>query len=223
MNQGIGKSDWELTPEKFLNPHELATLLNRAEELFVLGTTKKRKALVRDWFIIQLAVSTGLRRKEMCDLRVEDLHIGNGQSHLVVRNGKGGKQRVVHIGKEFKGVLKRYLIWKHENGELTEGAHLLRTERSPKYCVGGIWYRWRKYSPKRLHAARHSFGTYCYQATKNIRLVQKQLGHSKLSTTATYADCTPEVITQGMDDMERLTRSLRRPRNGFAGVMAATA
>jgi len=207
------KQTWELTPEKFLNPHELASLMNRAEELYVLGITKKRKALVRDWLIINLAISSGLRRKEMCDLRVEDLRIGNGQSHLIVRNGKGGKQRVVHLGHEFKSVLKKYLTWKHENGELTEGCYLLRTERSQKYCVGGIWYRWKKYCPKRLHAARHSFGTYCYQATKNIRLVQKQLGHSKITTTAIYSDCTPETITQGMDDMERLTRAIRRPRN----------
>lgn len=220
---GIGKSDWQLTPEKFLNPHELATLMNRAEELYVIGTTRKRKALVRDWLIINLAINTGLRRQEMCDLKVEDIRIGNGQSHLIVQRGKGGKSRVVHVGREFKAVLKRYLTWKYENGELVEGCYLLRTERSPKYCVGGIWYRWKKYSPKRLHAARHTFGTYCYQATKNIRLVQKQLGHSKITTTAIYSDCTPDVITAGMDDMERLTRSLRRTRNGAAEALAATA
>jgi integrase len=216
-------NQWELTPEKFLNPHELASLLNRAEELYVLGTTRKRKALVRDWFIINLAVFTGLRRAEMCSLKVEDVRIGNGQSHVIVRNGKGGKQRVVHVGHEFKAALKKYLQWKHENGELAPDSHLLRTERSPKYCVGGLWYRWRKYCAKRLHSARHTFGTYTYQATKNIRLVQKQLGHSKLSTTAIYSDVTPEVITQGMDDMERLTRSLRRSGNGAAGGMATTA
>lgn len=214
--------NWELTPEKFLNPHELATLLNRAEELYVLGTTRKRKALVRDWFIINLAVNTGLRRKEMCDLKVADLHIGNGQSHLVVTNGKGGKRRVVHIGKEFKAALKRYLQWKFDNGELTPDSHLLRTERSQKYCVAGLWYRWKKYCPKKLHSARHAFGTYAYQATKDLRLVMKQMGHAKPSTTSIYADCTPEVITRGMDEMERLTRGFRRPRFGFRDAMVGT-
>ncbi len=223
MNDTVGKQNWELTPEKFLNPHELASLLNRAEELYVLGTTKKRKGLVRDWFIINLAVFTGLRRKEMCDLKVEDIRIGNGQSHVVVRNGKGGKQRVVHVGHEFKAALRKYLTWKHANGELAPDSYLLRTERSPKYCVGGLWYRWKKHCPKRLHAARHTFGTYTYQATKNIRLVQKQLGHAKLSTTAIYSDVTPEVITQGMDDMERLTRGLRRSGNGGTDLRTATA
>ncbi|MDD4869842.1 MAG: site-specific integrase [Kiritimatiellae bacterium] len=216
MNENrIGKSDWELTPEKFLNPHELATLMNRAEELYVIGTTKKRKALVRDWLIINLAINTGLRRKEMCDLKVEDIRLGNGQSHLIVQHGKGDKKRIVHIGKGFKDVLKKYITWKHAHEELMEGCYLLRTERSEKYCVGGIWYRWKKYCSKRLHAARHTFGTYCYQATKNIRLVQKQMGHAKVSTTTLYSDCTPEVITQGMDDMERLTKSLQHGRKNI--------
>jgi len=215
--------NWELTPEKFLNPHELAILMNRAEELYVLGTTKNRKALVRDWFIINLAINTGLRRMEMCDLKVEDIKIGNGQSHLLVRHGKGDKARVVHIGKEFKSVLKKYLQWKHENGELAADSFLLRTERSQKYCVGGIWYRWKKYCPKRLHAARHSYGTYTYQATRNIRLVQKQLGHSKITTTAIYSDVTPDVITAGMDDFERLTKGLRRARTGVQNPAAQSA
>lgn len=211
MSKTETKSDnWELTPDKFLNPHELASLMNRAEELYIIGTTKKRKALVRDWLIINLAIHSGLRRKEMCDLKVEDIRIGNGQSHLVVRNGKGGKSRVVHIGKEFKSIIKQYLTWKHGNGELIEGCYLLRTERSPKYCVAGLWYRWKKYCPKKLHAARHSFGTYTYQATKDIRLVQKQLGHSKVTTTTIYSDVTPEIITAGMDDTEKLIRTLRR-------------
>ena len=133
--------------------------------------------------------------------------------------GKGGKRRTVHIGKEFKSALRRYLQWKFDNGELAPDSHLLRSERSPKYCVGGLWYRWKKYCPKRLHAARHTFGTYAYQATKDLRLVQKQLGHSKPSTTAIYADCTPEVIC--MDDMARLTRQLRRGTVGFRDAMTA--
>jgi integrase len=216
------RDDWELTPEKYLNPHELASLLNRADELFVIGTSKKRKALVRDWMLINLAVFSGLRRKEMCDLRVVDLRLGNGQSNIVVRCGKGGKSRVVHIGKELKGTLRRYIQWKAEVGELAPDAYLLRTERSPKYCVAGLWYRWRKYSNKRLHSARHAFGTYAYQACKDLRLVQKQMGHSKPSTTAIYSDVTPETIIAGMNGMERLTRSFRRTGKSLPEILVST-
>ena len=40
--------------------------------------------------------------------------------------------------------------------------------------------------------------------------MQKQMGHSKPSTTAIYSDVTPEIITAGMNGMERLTRAIRR-------------
>jgi integrase len=204
-----GSTEWELTPEKFLNTHELSTLLKRAQELHDLGIARKRKGLIRDWFLIHTALFTGLRRAEMCDLMVSDLHIGNGQSHIVVRNRKGGKtNQVVHIGGAYKQTLKEYLQWKMEHGELTPDSHLLRTERSQKYSVSGLWSRWKKYCPKKLHSARHTFATMTYQATKDLRLLQKQLSHSKITTTQIYADVSAEQICSGMDAMERLTRSV---------------
>ena len=202
-------TDWELTPDKFLNTHELGQLLRKAQDLYDLGISRKRKALVRDWFLIQVAIFTGLRRAEICELKVSDLHIGNGQSHLIVRTRKGGKKnQVVHFGKDFKCTLKKYLKWKMDNGELNPDAYLLRTERSELYSVSGLWARWRKHCPKKLHAARHTFGKMTYQATKDIRLLQKQLSHSRLSTTQIYADVTPDVICAGMDAMEKLTKSI---------------
>jgi integrase/recombinase XerD len=204
-----GSTEWELTPEKFLNTHELSQLLRRAQEIHDLGIARKRKGLVRDWFLIHTAIFTGLRRAEICDLMVSDLHIGNGQSHIVVRTRKGGKvNQVVHIGKEYKRTLKEYLQWKMEHGELTPDSYLLRNARSPKYSVSGLWLRWKKYCPKKLHAARHTFATMTYQATKDLRLLQKQLSHSKITTTQIYADVSAEQICSGMDAMERLTRSV---------------
>ena len=43
-----------------------------------------------------------------------------------------------------------------------------------------------------IHACRHSYGTILYRKTKNLRLVQKQLGHSSITTTTVYADVTAE-------------------------------
>jgi integrase len=202
---------WELGPERFLTPPELAKMLEKADELWVLGETKRRKQLVRDAFLIYTALMTGLRNSEICNLRVTDLRIGNGRSYLVVQNGKGGKTRNVHIGKQYKKILKRYVHWKHEQGELTPESYLLRTERSPKYCVSGLWRRWKKYCPKTLHCARHTNASMVYQASgNNLRMVQKQLGHSRITTTQIYADVMPEVMVEGMSAMERLARQLRK-------------
>lgn len=201
----------ELTPDKFLSPVELSYMLNKADELWILGETKKRKALVRSAFLIQLALLSGLRNSEMCNLKVTDLRIGNGQSHLIVRHGKGNKERTVHIGKELKTILKRYLNWKMSHGELNADSYLLKTERSEKYCVSGLWRVWKKYCPKTLHSARHTNATLVYRASgNNLRTVQKQLGHSRITTTQVYSDVMPEVMQEAMTQMERLTHAIRK-------------
>lgn len=206
MNQ-----QWELTPDKFLNEHELARMLSKAEELYVLGESKKSKAMIRDAFLIQTAILTGLRNSEICNLKVADLRIGSGQSHLVVQNGKGGKQRTVHIGKEYKRILKRYIQWKMDHEELHPEAYLLRTERSEKYSPSALWRRWKKYCLKTLHSARHSNATLIFQASgSNLRMVQKQLGHSRITTTQIYADVMPQVMEENMSAMEKLTHSIRK-------------
>ncbi len=137
------------------------------------------------------------------------------QSHIVVRSRKGGKtNQVVHIGREYKRTLKKYLRWKADNGELAPDSHLLRTARTAKFSVSGLWLRWKLHCPKKLHSARHTFATMTYQATKDLRLLQKQLSHSRITTTQIYADVTPEQICSGMDAMERLTRAVCKIRPG---------
>ena len=203
---------WELTPEKFLDRGEVATLLRKADELWTLGEVRKRKDWVRDAFLIHTALSTGLRNSEICDLKVSDLRIGNGSSYLIVRNGKGSKMRRVHFGTEYKRLLKRYLIWKESHGELNADAHLLRTKRSPRFCKSALWRRWTKYCPqKTLHSARHTFATLVYAASgQNLRLVQKALGHSRVTTTTIYCDVMPEVAVAAMNSMDRLMRGMAR-------------
>lgn len=207
------RDEWELTPEKYLNAEELSRLLRKAEELYVIGEAKRRKSFVRDWMIIHTAVFTGLRRAEICNLRVADLRIANGQSHLIVRTRKGGKtNQIVHLGHDYKRTLKKYLHWKMQNGELNPESYLLRTARTEKFSVSGLWLRWKLHCPKKLHSARHTFATMTYQATKDLRLLQKQLSHSRITTTQIYADVTPEQICTGMDAMERLTRAVCKIR-----------
>ena len=206
--------NWEITPEKFLNREELTRLLIRAEELKTLGVAKKRPQLIRDWMIIRTFIFTGLRRFEVAELRCGDFRIFGGNSHLVVRKGKGGKTRHVHLAKGFAADVRWYLKWKVERGELQSPEdHFLRSERSPKYAPSGLYKRWKKYVPNhRLHDARHTAATVLFEATNNLRLVQKTLGHSSLTVTQVYADISPEHSIAGMNAMERLLGSLGRAK-----------
>lgn len=206
-------SNWEITPEKFLNRHELTALLLRAEEIKTIGIAKKRPQLIRDWMIIQTFIYTGLRRFEVCELHCGDFRIFGGNCHLVVRRGKGGKTRHVHLSKGYASDVRWYLKWKVERGELqTPEDFFLRSERSPKYAPSGIYKRWKHYVPNhRLHDARHTNATMLYEATNSLKLLQAQLGHSSLISTQVYASITPEQSIAGMNAMEKLLGSLQRP------------
>ena len=58
----------------------------------------------------------------------------------------------------------------------------------------------------RLHDARHTAATLLYEASQDLRLVQKQLGHSRPSITAVYADVCDEKARQGVAAMEQLAK-----------------
>ena len=197
---------WEPDAERFLTQAELGALLRKAQDLFELGISRKRKALVRDAALLFVAVYSGLRRFEICELMVTDLRIGNGRSYLIVRRGKNGKSRIVHIGAVLKKFLRAYLQWKADNGELQPESYLIRNERSEKYTPTGLWKRWCKYAINghRLHDCRHTQASLLYQATKDIRLVAQQMGHSRVDTTSLYARVCPEIIQVGVEQMERL-------------------
>ena len=219
-------ANWDLPPERFLTQQEIGALLLKAHELMALGKARKRKPLVRDAMIIYCALYSGLRRFELCNLQIQDLCLANGRS-LYVRRGKNGKGRTVHVGKEFKHLLKDYLVWKSEQGELTPDSYLIRNARGERYTPTGLWKRWRKYAPNghRLHDARHTNASLLYQATRDLRMVQQQLGHSRITTTTVYATVCPELIQDGMSQMERLARSALKPApsaNSPAATPAAT-
>lgn len=208
-----GGRQWEPGPERFLTRQEVGALLAKAEELMLRGKARRRKPLVRDAMIIYSALYSGLRRFELCGLQIQDLCLANGRSHLYVRRGKNGKGRTVHVGKEFKRLLKDYLVWKSEQGELHPESYLIRNARGERYTPTGLWKRWRKYAPNghRLHDARHTNASLLYQATRDLRMVQQQLGHSRITTTTVYATVCPELIQDGMSQMERLAKSALKP------------
>ena len=200
--------EWILTPDRFLSKDEIGKLLRRAEEVRELGVAKNRKQPVRDWLIIRLALLSGLRASEISALKVTDCYIGYSRSDVLVRRGKGGKTRLVKIGPELKRDLRWYVRWKAEQGELEPDSHVLRSNKSLQLSANGLWRRWKKYSPlHRLHDARHTNATLLYEATKDLRLVQKQLGHSRPSVTAVYADVCDEQAREGLKAMEKLAKN----------------
>jgi site-specific recombinase XerD len=209
-------NEWTLTPDRYLAKEEVGKLLRRAEELRALGVARHRRQPVRDWIVIRLALLTGLRANEISNLKVTDLFIGYSRSEIAVRHGKGNKQRIVKIGKDLKSDLRWYLKWKSESGELHPDAYLLRSQRSERLTRGAVWRRWKRQCPlHRLHDARHTNATLLLEASKDLRLVQKQLGHSRPTTTAVYAGVVDERMVEAVNSMEQLARaSMKTKKSG---------
>ena len=157
---------------------------------------------IRNWMLIDLLTSSGLREAEAADVRVGDLRLGYDEAAIFVRNGKGGRTRMVQIPASLKTHLKSFLRWKAERDEpVGNGDHLFYGQRGSWTAAAvsqavrrlletcGLYER-----GKCVHALRHSYAVALYRKERDLRAVQKQLGHASIQTTQIYADCLPEDI-----------------------------
>ncbi|MCF7802686.1 MAG: tyrosine-type recombinase/integrase [Candidatus Marinimicrobia bacterium] len=197
-------NNWVITPEKYLSEEEVKSLVKTCRDAAQLAKEKGNWIAVRDWMVIDLALHTGLRVAELSNLRVGDLHLDYGEKSLTVRNGKGGKDRVVKFGSEVKRHIKEYLDSRPSDSEYVFPSS--RQARMSRSAIQKMVKKWMEdaglpghYS---VHSLRHTYATRLYKASgHNLRLVQKQLGHASVQTTQVYADITDADVE---DAVERL-------------------
>jgi integrase/recombinase XerD len=145
----------------------------------------------RDRALLELGYGAGLRVTELCTLGVQDLLLSEG---LVRVFGKGGKERLVPIGRKVIGPVSVYLNQTRPTLDRGKGAGrvLLNARGAPLSRVGawGIIKRIaaRAGLKKRVtpHTLRHSFATHLLEGGADLRAVQEMLGHVDLSTTQIY-------------------------------------
>jgi len=204
-------SNWVPEPWKYLAREDAAILLETAANRTQVWTGKGSKVAVRDCFIVHLALATGLRVMEIAALNCGDLFLNNTIASLIVRNGKGGKKRIVFFNSEFKKHCIKYLIWKNSIGESTSPDEpLLLSSNTKTYMtrrgVQKAFKRCAKHaglaSKYAIHSARHTYACMLLKASNwNTRLVQKQLGHARLSTTQVYADVMMPDIENALEKL----------------------
>ena len=207
-------SNWVLDPGKFLSRGEVSRLLETAKKRAEAADARGNKVAVRDYFIVDLALSTGLRVAEIADLKCKDIFLRDRFCALLVRNGKGGKKRLVRFNGAFKKHYQEYLLWKQSVGEPTGlGDPLLLSSNSDSHMTTrGIEKAFKRTAARAglpshysIHCGRHTYACELYRASGyNLRLVQKQLGHAHISTTQVYADVVEP-------DMQRALQRLYAP------------
>ncbi|MDR1545641.1 MAG: tyrosine-type recombinase/integrase [Deltaproteobacteria bacterium] len=177
-------------------------------------------AAERDQAILELAYSSGLRVSELAALDLSDLDLRRGQ--VLVRGGKGGKDRLTPLGRPAAEALRRWLdrrgAWLGRAAGARPakppepGPALFLGRRGGRLCDREI----RRIFDRRLaqagldgrfspHSLRHSFATHLLSAGADLRAIQELLGHARLTATERYTHV----------DLEALRRAYRAlPQNG---------
>ena len=136
----------------------------------------------------------------------------NGYRHVFVRHGKGGKQRLVLISKDFTGAWQEFNRWKTESGESTEPESPVFLSSRTGGCMGvralqkGFkrCLRRAKLDDYGIHSLRHTNGTHLFEASgRNLRLVAKQLGHSSTKVTEVYTHVFQSASERSVERLYR--------------------
>jgi integrase/recombinase XerD len=171
-------------PKHVLTASEAEQVINQPNVNDPLG--------LRDRAILETFYSTGIRRSELIRLRPYDLDVERGT--LVVRQGKGKKDRMIPIGERALAWIERYLVEVRPGllvGDRTEVLFLTnlgepitpnRMTDIVRKCVNAADIAKRG----SCHLFRHTMATLMLENGADIRYIQAMLGHSRLETTEIY-------------------------------------
>ena len=169
---------------------------------------------IRDRAILEVLYSTGIRRMEVVNLKLYDIDVDRGT--LMVRQGKGKKDRMVPIGQRALGWINKYL---------TEVRHTLILD--PNDITLFLTHLGEAFTPNRLtqmvreyvdaadigkrgscHLFRHTMATLMLENGADVRFIQAMLGHAKLETIQIYT----QVSIRKLKEIHEATHPARMNR-----------
>lgn len=184
-------------PEKRLPRHILA--IAEVEQIMnALDIAEPTGLALRDRAMLETLYSTGMRRSELVNLRVDDVDLERGT--VFIRLGKGKKDRMVPIGARACAWIEKYLytvrpdylesedggvLFLAKHGEGMQGKQLSGIVK--KAIEAAKLERFQDTHPNAAcHLFRHACATHMLEGGADIRYIQALLGHEDLSTTEVY-------------------------------------
>lgn len=157
---------------------------------------------LRDRALLEVLYSTGARISEAIGLDLDDIDAGH---RTVLLDGKGGKQRLVPIGRPALEALDAYLV-RARPGLAVKGRGtpaVFLNARGGRLSRQGAW-QVLKASAERAglaatvspHTLRHSFATHLLEGGADVRVVQELLGHASVTTTQVYTLVTVNTLRE---------------------------
>ena len=147
----------------------------------------------RDKLIIEIFYSTGLRREELINIKIQDIFFQEG---LIKILGKRSKERLIPILPSLSKNLKNFISNNNNSKYLFETKKLKKISVSTVYRLINKYFRLVsskvKVSP---HVLRHTFATHMLNNGADINTIKEILGHSSLSSTQIYTKIKlPKIV-----------------------------
>lgn len=186
-------------PKNVLTMSEVEEVINQANVNDPLG--------IRDRAIMEALYSTGMRRMELINLKMYDIEYE--RRTVMIRQGKGKKDRVVPIGDRAIQWIEKYLF--DVRMQLLSGPdehHLFLTNEGTCFTPNRLTQLVREYvnaadtgKKGSCHLFRHTMATLMLENGADTRFIQQMLGHARLETTQIYT----QVSIKKLQEIHRAT------------------
>lgn len=175
--------------------------IEEIEELLAVPNITKPQGL-RDRAMLELLYASGMRISECISLSLEDVHLTMG---FVRCFGKGGKERIIPLGRTALSACEEYL--REGRPKLSKTNHrtdvIFINQRGKPLTRQGVWKLMKEHALKAgikneitPHTLRHSFATHLIENGADLRAVQEMLGHADISTTQIYTHVSKKRLKE---------------------------
>jgi integrase/recombinase XerD len=183
-------------------PRKLPRALSPSEtERLIDAATGSSPRTLRDRALVELLYGAGLRVSEAVGLEKSGVDL---DLRVVRVLGKGGKERLVPLGRPAAEAVRRYLALGRPHLDRRYRPELFLNARGGPLTRAGAFLILRRLAekaglePERVHPhlLRHSFATHLLEGGADLRAVQEMLGHVDISTTQIYTHVDREYLRQ---------------------------
>ena len=174
-----------------------ALVTDEVKTMFDLAKMDNSIIGVRDLLVLELLATTGMRRAEICEIKIGDIQLTQGVYAINIV-GKGNKERIIVASNEVMGIINKYMnmrgITMKDKDEHLLVSHANRKSGSGKVSTNMIYRIVKHYAeladidPDTIspHTLRHTFATQCIGMGTPIQDVQQLMGHASINTTELY-------------------------------------
>lgn len=182
-----------LNPDLIYRPKRskpLPNVMSKEEVKLLLTRTQN----VKHRMMLSLIYSCGLRSGEL--IRLLPVHIDSNRMLVIIKSGKGRKDRIVPLSEKILEQLREYFKTYRPVKYLFEGQKVGEPydARSLQQVLKQAVVRAGIAKPVTLHWLRHSFATHLLESGTDLRYIQELLGHSSSKTTEIYTHVSTHVI-----------------------------